>query len=83
LDFGDVTGGVARVYTPKDFDLTQIMREIVDVAEGASGGKGSSVFKKDNACVDRCFVRTYSEHSRMYLDATDFDERPSFWRKLD
>jgi (2R)-ethylmalonyl-CoA mutase len=29
--------GVARVYTPKDFDLTQIMREIVDVVEGASG----------------------------------------------
>jgi (2R)-ethylmalonyl-CoA mutase len=29
--------GVARVYTPKDFDLTQIMREIVEVVEGASG----------------------------------------------
>jgi (2R)-ethylmalonyl-CoA mutase len=25
--------GVARVYTPKDFDLTQIMREIVEVVE--------------------------------------------------
>jgi (2R)-ethylmalonyl-CoA mutase len=29
--------GVARVYTPKDFDLTQIMREILDVVEGAGG----------------------------------------------
>jgi (2R)-ethylmalonyl-CoA mutase len=28
--------GVARVYTPKDFDLTQIMREIVEVVDGAS-----------------------------------------------
>ena len=27
--------GVARVYTPKDFDLTRIMREILDVVEGA------------------------------------------------
>jgi len=27
--------GVARVYTPKDFDLTQIMREIVEVVEDA------------------------------------------------
>jgi (2R)-ethylmalonyl-CoA mutase len=27
--------GVARIYTPKDFDLTQIMREILDVVEGA------------------------------------------------
>ncbi len=27
--------GVARVYTPKDFDLTQIMREILEVVEGA------------------------------------------------
>jgi (2R)-ethylmalonyl-CoA mutase len=26
--------GVARVYTPKDFDLTQIMREIVEVVAG-------------------------------------------------
>jgi (2R)-ethylmalonyl-CoA mutase len=26
--------GVARVYTPKDFDLTQIMREIVEVVDG-------------------------------------------------
>jgi (2R)-ethylmalonyl-CoA mutase len=28
--------GVARVYTPKDFDLTQIMREIVEVVDGAN-----------------------------------------------
>ena len=28
--------GVARIYTPKDFDLTQIMREILDVVEGTS-----------------------------------------------
>jgi (2R)-ethylmalonyl-CoA mutase len=27
--------GVARVYTPKDFDLTQIMRDIVSVVDGA------------------------------------------------
>jgi (2R)-ethylmalonyl-CoA mutase len=27
--------GVARVYTPKDFDLTQIMRDIVRVVDGA------------------------------------------------
>ncbi len=27
--------GVARVYTPKDFDLTQIMRDIVVVVDGA------------------------------------------------
>jgi (2R)-ethylmalonyl-CoA mutase len=27
--------GVARVYTPKDFDLTQIMRDIVNVVDGA------------------------------------------------
>jgi (2R)-ethylmalonyl-CoA mutase len=30
--------GVARIYTPKDFDLTQIMREIVEVVEGTTGG---------------------------------------------
>jgi (2R)-ethylmalonyl-CoA mutase len=28
--------GVARVYTPKNFDLTQIMREIVEVVDGTS-----------------------------------------------
>ena len=27
--------GVARVYTPKDFDLTQIMRDITAVVDGA------------------------------------------------
>ena len=27
--------GVARVYTPKDFDLTQIMRDVVTVVDGA------------------------------------------------
>jgi (2R)-ethylmalonyl-CoA mutase len=30
-----VKAGVARVYTPKDFDLTQIMRDIVAVVDGA------------------------------------------------
>jgi (2R)-ethylmalonyl-CoA mutase len=30
-----VAAGVARVYTPKDFDLTQIMRDIVAVVDGA------------------------------------------------
>jgi len=29
------SAGVARVYTPKDFDLTQIMRDIVAVVDGA------------------------------------------------
>jgi (2R)-ethylmalonyl-CoA mutase len=28
--------GVARVYTPKDFDLTRVLGEVVDVAEAAS-----------------------------------------------
>ncbi|MFO1087243.1 MAG: protein meaA [Reyranellaceae bacterium] len=30
-----VAAGVTRVYTPKDFDLTQIMRDIVTVVDGA------------------------------------------------
>jgi (2R)-ethylmalonyl-CoA mutase len=30
------SAGVARVYTPKDFDLTRVLGEIVDVAEEAS-----------------------------------------------
>ncbi|SKA35546.1 (R)-ethylmalonyl-CoA mutase [Enhydrobacter aerosaccus] len=30
-----IAAGVARVYTPKDFDLTQIMRDIVAVVDGA------------------------------------------------
>jgi (2R)-ethylmalonyl-CoA mutase len=30
-----VAAGVARVYTPKDFDLTQIMRDVVTVVDGA------------------------------------------------
>ena len=30
--------GVERVYTPKDFDLTRIMTEIVDVVQGARTG---------------------------------------------
>ncbi|MGZ3341282.1 MAG: methylmalonyl-CoA mutase family protein [Reyranella sp.] len=30
-----ITSGVARVYTPKDFDLTQIMRDIVAVVDAA------------------------------------------------
>jgi (2R)-ethylmalonyl-CoA mutase len=30
-----IKAGVARVYTPKDFDLTQIMRDIVSVADTA------------------------------------------------
>jgi (2R)-ethylmalonyl-CoA mutase len=29
-----IASGVARVYTPKDFDLTQIMRDIVAVVDG-------------------------------------------------
>ena len=28
-----IEGGVARVYTPKDFDLTQIMRDITAVVD--------------------------------------------------
>lgn len=30
-----IKAGVSRVYTPKDFDLTQIMRDIVAVVDGA------------------------------------------------
>jgi (2R)-ethylmalonyl-CoA mutase len=30
-----LTAGVARVYTPKDFDLTQIMRDVVTVVDAA------------------------------------------------
>ena len=30
-----ITAGVARVYTPKDFDLTQIMRDVVSVVDHA------------------------------------------------
>ena len=30
-----IAAGVTRVYTPKDFDLTQIMRDIVTVVDGA------------------------------------------------
>ena len=30
-----IKAGVARVYTPKDFDLTQIMRDIVAVVDSA------------------------------------------------
>ncbi len=30
-----IKAGVARVYTPKDFDLTQIMRDVVAVVDGA------------------------------------------------
>ncbi len=31
-----LAAGVRRVYTPKDFDLTRIMGEIVDVVSEAS-----------------------------------------------
>ena len=30
-----IAAGVARVYTPKDFDLTQIMRDVVAVVDKA------------------------------------------------
>ena len=30
-----IKAGVARVYTPKDFDLTQIMRDVVGVVDAA------------------------------------------------
>ena len=33
--------GVAAVYTPKDFDLTQIMRDIVGVTDSAIHGRGT------------------------------------------
>jgi (2R)-ethylmalonyl-CoA mutase len=29
--------GVARVFTPKDYELTEIMNEIVDVVRAANG----------------------------------------------
>jgi (2R)-ethylmalonyl-CoA mutase len=32
------SSGVARVYTPKDFDLTRIMSEIVDVVAESRAG---------------------------------------------
>ena len=32
-----LAGGVAAVYTPKDFELGQIMREIADLAESRRG----------------------------------------------
>jgi (2R)-ethylmalonyl-CoA mutase len=36
--------GVAAVYTPKDFDITRIMREVVElVAQSANGGSAASV----------------------------------------
>ena len=34
--------GVRRVYTPKDFDMTRIMDEIVDVVSEPGGGAGES-----------------------------------------
>ncbi len=30
-----IAAGVSRVYTPKDFDLTQIMRDVVSVVDNA------------------------------------------------
>jgi (2R)-ethylmalonyl-CoA mutase len=30
-----IAAGVSRVYTPKDFDLTQIMRDVVAVVDNA------------------------------------------------
>jgi (2R)-ethylmalonyl-CoA mutase len=32
-----VRRGVARVFTPKDYELTEIMNEIVDVVREANG----------------------------------------------
>ena len=32
-----LAGGVAAVYTPKDFELGRIMREIADLAESRRG----------------------------------------------
>jgi (2R)-ethylmalonyl-CoA mutase len=31
------SAGVARVYTPKDFEMMKILSDIVDVAEAAQG----------------------------------------------
>jgi (2R)-ethylmalonyl-CoA mutase len=51
--------GVACVYTPKDFDLTQIMRDIVElVGNGASGapGNGATVPNGNGSAVDSAAV---------------------------
>ncbi len=51
--------GVASVYTPKDFDLTRIMRDIVElVGNGASGapGNGATVPNGNGSAVDSAAV---------------------------
>ena len=45
-----VAAGVARVYTPKDFDITQIMRDIVTVVDGAWKEAASGRFRVAVAC---------------------------------
>ena len=34
--------GVAAVYTPKDFDITRIMRDIVALLEASANGRAAS-----------------------------------------
>jgi (2R)-ethylmalonyl-CoA mutase len=34
--------GVAAVYTPKDFDITRIMREILSLVEAGGNGAGTN-----------------------------------------
>jgi len=45
--------GVALVYTPKDFDLTQIMRDIVElVGDGTAPGAGAATPNGNGSAVD-------------------------------
>ena len=44
--------GVACVYTPKDFDLTQIMRDIVElVGNGTASGNGAGVHNGNGSAL--------------------------------
>ena len=45
--------GVACVYTPKDFDLTQIMRDIVElVGSGSASGNGAAMHNGNGSAAD-------------------------------
>jgi len=45
--------GVACVYTPKDFDLTQIMRDIVElVGSGSASGNGAAMHNGNSSAAD-------------------------------
>jgi (2R)-ethylmalonyl-CoA mutase len=51
--------GVACVYTPKDFDLTRIMRDIVELVGAGSGGttsNGATALNGNGSAVDSAVV---------------------------